>query len=215
LNEYSGIFTGIQLVNSGRSFIEEARRAQIVAAAIETLADSGYVKSSLAQIAKRAGISTSLIPYHFKDKDDLMAQTIHEVSHAWLTYVTEKVGQGQSARDKLRLYIEANLAYMGTRPKHFTALMEIVFNSRDSEGTLIYLNETGDPGMQPLLTLLADGQANGEFRSFHVQHMATAIRGALDGFLSQAHISGADLEAFTAEMVTLFDHATRREQASP
>lgn len=37
-----------------RSFIEEARRAQSIAAAIDTLADIGYGRVSLAQIARRA-----------------------------------------------------------------------------------------------------------------------------------------------------------------
>jgi hypothetical protein len=55
-----------------QSFIAEARRAQIIEAAIRTLDEIGYVQASLAQIAKRAGISTALISYHFSDKDDLM-----------------------------------------------------------------------------------------------------------------------------------------------
>lgn len=41
-----------------QSFIAEARREQIIEAAINTLDEIGYVKASLAQIAKNAGIST-------------------------------------------------------------------------------------------------------------------------------------------------------------
>ncbi|PEJ81757.1 TetR family transcriptional regulator, partial [Bacillus pseudomycoides] len=38
------------------SFIEKARRAQIVECAIETIAEVGYAQASLGQIAKRAKI---------------------------------------------------------------------------------------------------------------------------------------------------------------
>jgi TetR/AcrR family transcriptional regulator, fatty acid metabolism regulator protein len=40
-----------------RSFVSNARRAQIVEAAIETVAEVGYANASLARIAVRPGIS--------------------------------------------------------------------------------------------------------------------------------------------------------------
>lgn len=192
-----------------RSFIEDARRAQIVNAAIETLAEIGYVKASMAQIAKRAGISTSLIPYHFKDKEELIMQTLADVSRAWMEYVQTRVDTGESARTKLQHYIEANLAYMGTHPSHFTALMEIVFNVRDAEDKLVYLTSEDDPSLMHLENLLLAGQENGEFRQFEVHNMAIAIRGAIDGFLGQVNKSSAQLETFTAEAIELFDRATK------
>ena len=194
---------------SKRSFIEEARRAQIVSATIETLAEEGYLKASLAQIAKRAGISTSLIPYHFKDKDDLMEQTVTELSDEWIAFVQKKVDSGTSAREKLHNYIESNLAYMGTRPKHFLALLEIVFNVRNKDGSLRYVVDEEDPGIIPLQEILSDGQENAEFRKFDVRHMAIAIRGAIDQFLGQLNPSRPDLDSYTTDLIDLFDRATQ------
>ncbi len=196
-----------------RSFIEEARRAQIVSAAIDTLAEMGYVKASLAQIAKRADISTSLIPYHFKDKDDLMEQTVSEISLAWTTYVQEKVAQGVSAREQLHIYIESSLAYMGTRPKHFLALLEIVFSVRNADGSLRYVMDAEDPSVLPLENLLLAGQQNGEFRQFDAHNMALAIRGTIDQFLGQMNKARSDLESYTHELIELFDRATRKDPA--
>ncbi len=56
------------------SFIEKARRAQIMECAIETLAEVGYVKASLGQIAKRAKISKGVISYYFTNKEELLEQ---------------------------------------------------------------------------------------------------------------------------------------------
>lgn len=195
---------------SKRSFIEEARRAQIVTAAIETLAEIGYVKASLAQIAKRAGISTSLIPYHFKDKEDLMEQTVNEISSAWTGYVGEQVAGGSTAREKLHICIESNLAYMGTRPKHFTALLEIVFNVRGADDALLYVVAEQDPSLLPLEQVLTEGQQSGEFRQFNVHNMAVAIRGAIDQFLSQMQRTNSELEEYSRELVEIFDRATQK-----
>jgi AcrR family transcriptional regulator len=61
-----------------RTFIETARRAQIMAAAIDTIAELGYGQASLARIAQRAGTSKGVICYHFVGNDDLAP---HLASH--------------------------------------------------------------------------------------------------------------------------------------
>src|SRR5688572_20233889 len=59
---------------------ERARRAQIVAAAIETIAELGYRRASFAQIAKRAGLSsTGLISYHFTSKKELDREIVSDI----------------------------------------------------------------------------------------------------------------------------------------
>jgi AcrR family transcriptional regulator len=195
-----------------RSFIEQARRNQIVAAAIATLAEVGYGKASMAQIAKRAQISTSLIAYHFNDKDDLIYQTLSDIATSWNTYVQEQVAAAGSAPAQLRSYIEANLAYMGTRPAHYAALIEILFNARTPDGVLLYRTDTEeDEAVTLLKTVLAGGQQVGAFRSFDLHHMALAIRGAIDGFFAEMHKPGANLEAYTAEVVDLFARALVKE----
>ena len=50
------------------TFTEEARRGQIIACAIEVLAELGYAQTSFARIAERLGISKSVISYHFGGK---------------------------------------------------------------------------------------------------------------------------------------------------
>lgn len=58
-----------------RTFTESARRAQIVTAAIEVIAEVGYAKASFSRIAKQAALSsTGMISYHFAGKDDLVAE---------------------------------------------------------------------------------------------------------------------------------------------
>jgi TetR/AcrR family transcriptional regulator, transcriptional repressor of bet genes len=190
------------------SFIEAARRAQIVAATIATLAEIGYAKASFVQIAKRAQITPSLISYHFADKDALIAHTLETIASAWDAEVQAQVGMHAGAPDQLRAYIMASVGYMGARPAHFAALIEIVFNARTAEGVLLYRSESEE---EPTLTLLKEillrGQQRGEFRSFAIHAMAVAIRGAINEFFGEMHKPQCSLESYSAELVELFARA--------
>ncbi|MDY0395687.1 TetR family transcriptional regulator [Virgibacillus halophilus] len=73
-----------------QSFIAEARREQIIKAAIEVLKEVGYVSTSLAKIAKQANISTGLISYHFSGKEDLMNHTLEYLIEKEWTFIQKK-----------------------------------------------------------------------------------------------------------------------------
>jgi TetR/AcrR family transcriptional regulator, fatty acid metabolism regulator protein len=63
-----------------RTFTETARRTQIVAAAIDTIAELGYGRASLARIADTAGTGKSVILYHFSGKDDLIRELVADLA---------------------------------------------------------------------------------------------------------------------------------------
>ena len=100
-----------------RTFIETARRAQIVAAAIDTIADVGYAQASFARIAERLGISRGLISYHFAGKDDLIKQVVHEVVQQGIAYMRPRIVARSTGPTMLRAYIESNLALHERAPQ--------------------------------------------------------------------------------------------------
>src|SRR6202165_2143557 len=57
---------------SPRDEAEEARRVQLVEVTIDSLAEVGYVGTTLAEIAGRAGVSPGLVAHYFDDKDGLL-----------------------------------------------------------------------------------------------------------------------------------------------
>lgn len=54
----------------------EASRQQVLDAAIRALADQGYARTSIGDIAAAAGMSKGAVHYHFDSKDDLIAQVL-------------------------------------------------------------------------------------------------------------------------------------------
>lgn len=198
---------GIELSNQ-KSFISDARRNQIINAAITTLDEIGYVNASLAQIAKRAAISTALISYHFNDKNDLMNHTLMTVLANTTSYVLERVKFEKQYREKLHIFILASLEYQSQHRNHYNALLEIVFNARTHEGVHYYkLNDNEeDPILLELQAILSEGQKAGEFRAFNVYVMANAIQGAIGEYMGNLNLSAKiDPLTYGAELVSLFD----------
>jgi TetR/AcrR family fatty acid metabolism transcriptional regulator len=202
----------------GRTFIETARRAQIVAAAIDTIAQLGYGDASLARIAAAAGTSKGVLTYHFANREDLVRAVVDEVFGQAEAYMRPRIAIESTSRGALRAYIGANLAFMRDFRNHLVAMFEIVWNARDSGGFLLYDAGVVDASVGPLEALLRQGQADGEFGAFDAHAMAVAIRGAIDAVPPRLSSNpGFDLEAYAAMLATAFEGATRahRNAAEP
>src|SRR5271156_819647 len=123
----------IALDQDKRSFIETARRAQIVDCAVAAIADLGFAQASLARIAKRAGVSTGVILYYFASKDDLIRDVVAHVFAVGEAFVRPRVDVS-SARSALRTFIEAAVAFVGVNPKNTLAVMNIIRAGRTENG---------------------------------------------------------------------------------
>ena len=59
-----------------RTLARDTRRAQVIEATIDCLADKGFSRTTVTEVAKRAGISHGLVLFHFQSKDNLLAETL-------------------------------------------------------------------------------------------------------------------------------------------
>jgi TetR/AcrR family transcriptional regulator, fatty acid metabolism regulator protein len=204
-----------QAEQARRSFIEEARRTQIVGCAIDTIAEVGYAQASLAQIARRAGISKGVIGYHFAGKDELLAEVVSEVLSRAEAYMQPRIGGHSTGREALRAYIESNLGFMSEYRSHVIAIAEIARNARRADGSSSFDRATLDAVTAWLAQLLADHQKTGEFRpDFDPQVMAGAIRATIDAVpRALARDSGLDVEHHARQLATMFDLATRNPKS--
>lgn len=94
----------------------QARRQQIVDAALAVFARSGYHASSLREIAKRVGVTTAGVMHHFASKEELFTEVLRQrdervrgaagdVSEVTLLEQTRKVvAYNQSTRGLTSLY---------------------------------------------------------------------------------------------------------------
>jgi AcrR family transcriptional regulator len=195
------------------SFIEAARKAQLIECAIETIAELGYGQASLAQVAKRAGISKSVITYYFSSKEELIEQAVREIYADAARFIGPRIAEQPTAQLRLHAYIQAHVEYISTHLDQMMAFMEIAINLyRAEDGKLRFGGGTEKPVLEALEGLLRKGQQEGEFRDFNLRVMAVTIRRAIDA-LPPLFIAdpGLNPQEYARELVTLFDLATRKE----
>lgn len=199
------------------TFTEAARRAQIVTAAIDTIAELGYGQASLARIAERAGASKGVISYHFAGKDDLIREVVAQVLAKAEAYMIPRILAESSGAGTLRAYIESNLAFMREHRNHLVAFLEIFLNARGEAGSRLLDERSLDRTVTSLEQLLAHFQTVGDFRDdFDPLVMAVAIRGAIDQVPPRlARDPSLDVDRYARELAALFDRATRREPPRP
>jgi len=196
---------------SERTFIETARRAQIVAAAIDTIAEVGYAEASFGRIAERVGVSRGLISYHFAGKDDLIKQVVHDVVEQGVAYMRPRIIAESTGPAMLRAYIASNLTFMREHRKDMIAILEI---TRSADGRRMF---QGDPhvidAVRALEHLLSGFQTTGQLRpDFDPYVVAVAIRAVIDTVPSRLALDPEfDVDNYAREIATIFDLATRLE----
>jgi AcrR family transcriptional regulator len=197
-----------------QSFIETARRRQLIECAIETIASLGYARASLSEIARRARTSKGVISYHFASKDALIQEVAETIFAAADAFMKTETAGGSKAADLLRSYIRSNVEFLGSHRTEVLALVHILTTARDRKGKPLMDALKYDPVIETVERILKRGQKEGDFRRFSTRVMAVAIRGAIDGIPGQmmAH-PDLDLAAYAEEMVVLFDRATRNKRA--
>jgi AcrR family transcriptional regulator len=189
------------------SFIEEARRRQIVETAIRTIATRGYSQASLAEIAREAGISKGVISYHFEGKVELIEEILSRLLREPAEFIKQRVDARDRAMDKLRAYVRANFEFMKTHRDNYVALVDL-WESRGSESANRFSAEAYGPSRAYLTRILEAGAQNGEFRGLNQGTVASVIQAAIDGVMLQWVFDeqAVDLDACRdqiLEMVTL------------
>ena len=89
---------------------EEARRIQLVEVTIDSLAEVGYVGTTLAEIARRAGVSPGLVAHYFGDKDGLLEAAFRTLARSLAVRVRARLALAHTPRGRVQAVIDTNLA---------------------------------------------------------------------------------------------------------
>ncbi len=93
-----------------RSSSDELRRRQLIAATIETMAESGFGAATLAEIGSRAHVSAGLISHYFADKDGLLEATLRSLASRLSRGVSDRLKAATTPRQRIQAVIDATLA---------------------------------------------------------------------------------------------------------
>ena len=95
--------------------LEDFRRVQLIEVTIDSLAEVGYVGSTLAQIASRADVSPGLVAHYFDDKDGLLEAAFRRLSRRLFEQMDVRMRLAHTPRGRIQAIIDTNLG-----PQEFT-----------------------------------------------------------------------------------------------
>ena len=83
--------------------MQTLRRRQLIDATLEAINEVGMHDATIAQIARRAGVSTGIISHYFKDKNGLLEATMRDITSQLRYAVLRRLHALPEASAELRL----------------------------------------------------------------------------------------------------------------
>jgi betaine-aldehyde dehydrogenase len=191
--------------------IEETRRRQLVDVTIDSLAELGYVGTTLAQIATRAGVSPGLVAHYFGDKDGLLDAAFRALARRVGNQVRARLRQVSTPRGRIQAVIDANLAPEEFEQRTGTAWLafwgQVLQVKSLKRVQSVYQRRTLSNLRSSLKKMVPADEAH---------RLASMIAAMIDGVWLRAALSGwreADSESARALLTEFVDG--RLEQAAP
>jgi len=183
--------------------VEETRRRQLVEVTIDSLAEVGFVGTTLAQIAARAQVSPGLVAHYFDDKDGLLEAAFRSLARRVGTQVRNRLRQVSTERGRIQAIIDANLAPEEFDQRTGTAWLafwgQVLHLPRLKRIQSVYQMRTLSNLRSSLKRLLPPDEAHS---------LAAMIAAMIDGVWLRAALSGwreADSESARALLTAFVD----------
>ncbi len=93
--------------------LTEARRTQILDAAIAVIAEQGFQRTTIKQIAARAEVADGTIYNYFKNKDDILMAIIGQITEAETRELHFAAAEGTNFADFTHEYVAHRMAELG------------------------------------------------------------------------------------------------------
>ncbi len=173
-------------------------REDVLAAAMEMIAERGLEKLTMAALGREVGMSSGHLLYYFHSKDELLLRTL-EWSEGRLGVERGRLlTRTGTARERLDAYVDLYVPE-GHRDPHWTLWLEVWNRSQGAaEESAARDRQAAIEGAwhRDLVALLAEGVSRGEFRPVDPDRFASRLRALLDGFAIHVAIGlrGTDRE---------------------
>ncbi|MEU2715015.1 TetR/AcrR family transcriptional regulator [Streptomyces sp. NPDC007205] len=157
-------------------------REEVLAAAMDMIAERGLEKLTMAALGREVGMSSGHLLYYFHSKDELLLQTL-EWSEGRLGAERGRLLTGPgTAGERLSAYVDLYVPD-GHRDPHWTLWLE-VWNRSQNADDQARLRQAAIEGAwhRDLVALIAEGISRGEFRRVDADRFASRLRALLDGF---------------------------------
>lgn len=184
-------------------------REDVLAAAMDMIAERGLEKLTMAALGREVGMSSGHLLYYFHSKDELLLQTL-EWSEGRLGAERGRLLAARgTARERLDAYVDLYVPD-GHRDPHWTLWLEVWNRSQNADDAARERQVAIEGAWhRDLVALIAEGVSRGEFRPVDPDRCAARLRALLDGFSIHVAIGlrGTDRERILLHVREFLDES--------
>jgi AcrR family transcriptional regulator len=165
----------------------DARRTQILRAALDVIVERGYPDTRIADVAERVDVSPALVMYYYKTKDRLLAAATRYAEDLWYEEGTRRMKAIDSAAGRLE-----ELVRMTCLPQSGPGLadswsvwLDLWAHALRQPEVRAVREEFDEHWRETIRQVVRDGQDAGEFASIDVDDFTVSFSALLDGFAVQ------------------------------
>ncbi|MGW0514894.1 TetR/AcrR family transcriptional regulator [Streptomyces olivaceoviridis] len=190
------------MTGAGRARRNAPPREEVLAAAMDMIAERGLEKLTMAGLGREVGMSSGHLLYYFRSKDELLLRTLEWSEGRLGAERGRLLARPGSARERLSAYVDLYVPD-GHRDPHWTLWLEVWNRSQNAdEGARARQAAIEGAWHRDLVALIAEGISRREFRRVDADRFATRLRALLDGFSIHVAIGlrGTDREQVLAHV---------------
>ena len=162
----------------------EERRSEILEVTCEVVIERGFAATRIADVAKRLGVSTSLIHYHFDSKEQLLAEAFAHYARKDLAEMEAEIEAAPSAVVQLDRAIQ-NYVPEGSGDVEWMLWIDAWGEALRNPLMKSISQQLDEQSIAFLERVLRRGNETGEFRCDQPRQSAMRITAMIDGLAVQ------------------------------
>lgn len=189
------------------------KRKEILNSAIDHFARNGYSRANIKEIAEKAGVATGTVYLYFKNKDDLLVQSMKAMMELNLEKIKQKVAEVEPAIDRLFMFFYHHIEVFTHRPSMARFLVVELRQSEEFYKRYPSYNPYHDYS-DYIMELVSKAIQEGTTIAYNPQTVAFIIMGAMDSVLTNWLINpeSVNLEEVTHEIRAILRHGIRKDK---
>jgi len=169
-----------------RNDILNLRRSQLTKAAYQVVSKKGYYNFTIKDIANEAGLSTGLVHYYFKDKQDLLLTLLKEINSNVRHLLDIEIRESSDPREKLDIFITQAFNIVEREKSYFYVLLDFWTQLNHNERMRNAIRKLYESYRSVCSGILSEGVEAGYFKGdMDIHYTATMIVSMIQGTIIQ------------------------------
>jgi AcrR family transcriptional regulator len=183
---------------SPRRKLSDARRRQILEAAVHVIAERGLCDTRIQDVARRAEASPALVIYYFKEKDQLLREALTYAEERFYSDTAGALADLSTARDRLVRLVQLSCSF-GEGEAGFAeewVLWLDMWARAPRKADVARDREVLDRRWRETVAgIVVEGQRDGEFAEVDADDFSLRLAALIDGLAIQVVLGDPDVPA--------------------